>query len=516
MPSHGGEWLVVPFFLFFLRAKHNRYFKKMFEQTLTSLSHQVADQFVLNQVSLSSPTSITPVHNTNHSSKLFGKYGCLVLLKTSGEEGASFPLQFDDKNIISFGRYPQNDIVINLDYVSRVHARIVLDDNSLWLTPISKTNSTYLNHEQINESVSLEDGDIIEIAGKQFKYINANSNGASQQTGSFPMPEKLSFDEDYSLTIKDSDSIEPSNMLLSPLKQQMNAFTSYKPTPQRASTVKSRFHTSTPNQEETKNEEDSQQHQILKRKSNGRKSVSFASNLVNQLVYTISETTNEIVKLKQLETVPLKRPREENVQDEELQAKKMKLEVESFDDEFSLGLGSKENSPSIAGTITVAPTVLEAVEVPSVSHFLPIATPNRLVQSSFLKHELKPVQVDVFDILDTAITPIEVKNPSVNFDQLMSDSNSITEESSTVEVTLDKKPQETVEIDEQDEQMKALIERIEQMKVVELRKELSKHGISTAGRKQELIDKLKNHLCNNNNNNNCSEVVVSRKRKGRK
>jgi phosphatidylserine/phosphatidylglycerophosphate/cardiolipin synthase-like enzyme len=80
-----------------------------------------------------------------------------------------FPL-FAGEN--SIGRSSSNDIVISHPSVSRLHAKVVLDDRTYRLIDLESQNGTYLNGVQVKNEVAIRPGDIIGIAqADEFRFI---------------------------------------------------------------------------------------------------------------------------------------------------------------------------------------------------------------------------------------------------------------------------------------------------------------------------------------------------------
>ena len=74
------------------------------------------------------------------------------------------------------GRDPTNDIVIEERQVSRVHAHFFPTPHGIWLEDMSSKNGTHHNGKLIDESVLLQDGDIIQIAlAQKFIFISSDA-----------------------------------------------------------------------------------------------------------------------------------------------------------------------------------------------------------------------------------------------------------------------------------------------------------------------------------------------------
>lgn len=77
---------------------------------------------------------------------------------------------------IHVGRDQTNDIVIEERQVSRVHAHFFISPHGIWLEDMSSKNGTHHNGKLIEESVLLQDGDIIQIAlAQQFIFISSDA-----------------------------------------------------------------------------------------------------------------------------------------------------------------------------------------------------------------------------------------------------------------------------------------------------------------------------------------------------
>jgi hypothetical protein len=77
---------------------------------------------------------------------------------------------------IHIGRDQINDIVIEERQVSRVHARFFISPQGIWLEDMNSKNGTHHNGKLIDQSVLLQDGDVIQIAlAQQFIFISSDA-----------------------------------------------------------------------------------------------------------------------------------------------------------------------------------------------------------------------------------------------------------------------------------------------------------------------------------------------------
>ena len=87
-----------------------------------------------------------------------------------------------DKERITIGRRPSNQIHIDNLAVSGEHAVIVTIGNDSFLEDLNSTNGTMVNGEAIKKHV-LQHEDVIEFGKYQLKYINQGQAGAAYNNG---------------------------------------------------------------------------------------------------------------------------------------------------------------------------------------------------------------------------------------------------------------------------------------------------------------------------------------------
>ncbi len=95
-----------------------------------------------------------------------------LVLSMNGVVQGEYPL---DKERITIGRKPDNDIQIDNLAVSGKHALIItiLDDS--FLEDLGSTNGTYVNGKLIKKH-ALKDGDVITIGKHELKYVNEHAS----------------------------------------------------------------------------------------------------------------------------------------------------------------------------------------------------------------------------------------------------------------------------------------------------------------------------------------------------
>jgi pSer/pThr/pTyr-binding forkhead associated (FHA) protein len=78
------------------------------------------------------------------------------------------------KDVTSFGRHLDNDIVLQNESISRNHAEICSENGQYILTDKQSTSGTFVNGRRIARCV-LNSGDLITLANTQIMFVNNNS-----------------------------------------------------------------------------------------------------------------------------------------------------------------------------------------------------------------------------------------------------------------------------------------------------------------------------------------------------
>jgi pSer/pThr/pTyr-binding forkhead associated (FHA) protein len=104
-----------------------------------------------------------------------------IILSLEGSVIREFPL---DKDRVTIGRKPQNDIQIENLAVSGEHACIVTILNDSFLEDLGSTNGTLVNGNPIKKHI-LQSNDVIEIGKYRLKYVVEKVAGASAPVEDF-------------------------------------------------------------------------------------------------------------------------------------------------------------------------------------------------------------------------------------------------------------------------------------------------------------------------------------------
>ena len=93
-----------------------------------------------------------------------------------GQGGTLNGHRWEISSELSIGRSDVNQIVVSDHRVSRKHAVVQLTDSQVILTDLTSKNGTFLNGKPVTESVTLTDGDLIQIAlAQKFIYLGQDA-----------------------------------------------------------------------------------------------------------------------------------------------------------------------------------------------------------------------------------------------------------------------------------------------------------------------------------------------------
>lgn len=109
---------------------------------------------------------------------------CLVLIYPSGTLlGRRYTLE---REALTIGRHADCEIVVDLDSVSRRHARIQREGKAIVVHDLGSTNGTYVNQTQVTRRV-LADGDQIKIGNAIFKFLSGGNVESSYHEAIYRM-----------------------------------------------------------------------------------------------------------------------------------------------------------------------------------------------------------------------------------------------------------------------------------------------------------------------------------------
>jgi len=103
--------------------------------------------------------------------ELFSEFPILI-----AQKGPLLGQRWSIKSEMRIGRDPECEIVVPDRQVSRVHAKITYQKNGVTLEDVGSKNGTYINGRLIDETNTLEEGDIIQIALVQsFFFLSSDA-----------------------------------------------------------------------------------------------------------------------------------------------------------------------------------------------------------------------------------------------------------------------------------------------------------------------------------------------------
>ena len=159
----------------------------------------------------SSETRVTKISKLHERIEV-GTESCLVEIH-GPELGKRYILEEEEFFI---GRDVKNNIVVDLDNVSRRHAKIVTRGGKSYVMDLNSTNGTYLNDQEVVEETPLRSGDYVKVGGSIFKFLSGGNI------------EGLYHEEIYQLTIVDGlTQVNNKRFFLDFLEREMGRCTRY-------------------------------------------------------------------------------------------------------------------------------------------------------------------------------------------------------------------------------------------------------------------------------------------------
>ncbi|HEX8436390.1 GGDEF domain-containing protein [Archangium sp.] len=116
-------------------------------------------------------TRVTKISNIKELATPVDSECCIVQIH-GPELGKKYTLQ---ENEFTIGRGEDNHIVVDLDNVSRRHARILRRQGRMFVEDLKSTNGTYLNDQEVTQETPLRSGDRIQVGGSIFKFLTGDN-----------------------------------------------------------------------------------------------------------------------------------------------------------------------------------------------------------------------------------------------------------------------------------------------------------------------------------------------------
>lgn len=134
-----------------------------------------------------------------------GGESAMLVLQRGGEAGRRWPLNRSSE--ISIGRSEDCDISLPDRQVSRYHARVSWQGNEYQIEDLGSKNGTHVNGQEVQSTMSLQDGDELQIA-LRFKMAFVDAGATAPLT--FDMPKHgLNLDEEARQVTVNGAIIDP-------------------------------------------------------------------------------------------------------------------------------------------------------------------------------------------------------------------------------------------------------------------------------------------------------------------
>lgn len=77
----------------------------------------------------------------------------------------------------TLGRHPDCTVQLNIDRISRLHARFSSQDEQLLVEDLGSTNGTFVNHQRVEQATPVKVGDVIHLADHEFRLMQDRAYG---------------------------------------------------------------------------------------------------------------------------------------------------------------------------------------------------------------------------------------------------------------------------------------------------------------------------------------------------
>ena len=109
-----------------------------------------------------------------------------IVIYYGNQKSESYNLEQFQKEVVSFGRQPDNDIVLDLEFVSRIHGVFYMEEGIWYVQDLNSTNGILVNGNRV-EQYAIEEGDCICIQGKDSEesisiYIGGGKEAKGNKT----------------------------------------------------------------------------------------------------------------------------------------------------------------------------------------------------------------------------------------------------------------------------------------------------------------------------------------------
>ena len=152
-----------------------------------------------------------------------------IVVNDSNGGQMTYNIEAFHKEVVSFGRQPDNDIVLNHDFVSRVHGAIYREGQSYYIEDLDSTNGMFVNGTRVKKA-RLQNGDSIVLARSRDDadcvrfFINESAATPQQAYGQPQAVQQSVYSDGQGINVNIYNQMPPSNALTMKTDRSMILF----------------------------------------------------------------------------------------------------------------------------------------------------------------------------------------------------------------------------------------------------------------------------------------------------
>ena len=93
-----------------------------------------------------------------------------LIVVDSGSTSLTPGARLNIEPVTTLGRAPTNTIVLESNFVSTEHTRIIFRDRSLWVEDLGSRNGTFVDQRPVGQALAVAPGMVLQVGDVRFKF----------------------------------------------------------------------------------------------------------------------------------------------------------------------------------------------------------------------------------------------------------------------------------------------------------------------------------------------------------